>query len=104
MRRVYGTIREDATALARIIHESCGRGKGILVRNIEAVLSDKEMRIIWDCGDGYGAVPTVALLFRIGDADVYGWGGGRVEKEAGYPLGQPASSPVDITCWPDRIL
>jgi rhodanese-related sulfurtransferase len=62
-------------------------GKGILERDIETVVPDKQASIILYCGGGYRSVLAADALQRMGYTNVVSMDGGiRAWREAGYPL------------------
>lgn len=62
-------------------------GKGILERDIETVVPDKEASIILYCGGGYRSVLAADALQRMGYTNVVSMDGGiRAWRDAGYPL------------------
>jgi rhodanese-related sulfurtransferase len=62
-------------------------GKGILERDIETVVPDKQAAIILYCGGGYRSVLAADALQRMGYTNVVSMDGGiRAWREAGYPL------------------
>jgi rhodanese-related sulfurtransferase len=62
-------------------------GKGILERDIEAVVPDKEAAIILYCGGGYRSVLAADALQRMGYTNVVSMDGGiRAWRDAGYPV------------------
>jgi rhodanese-related sulfurtransferase len=62
-------------------------GKGILERDIETVVSDKQAAIILYCGGGYRSVLAADALQRMGYTNVVSMDGGiRSWRDAGYPL------------------
>jgi rhodanese-related sulfurtransferase len=62
-------------------------GKGILERDIETVVPDKDASIILYCGGGYRSVLAADALQRMGYTNVVSMDGGiRAWRDAGYPL------------------
>jgi rhodanese-related sulfurtransferase len=62
-------------------------GKGILERDIETVVPDKQASIILYCGGGYRSVLAADALQRMGYTNVVSMDGGiRAWRDAGYPL------------------
>ena len=68
-------------------------GKGIIERDIETVIPDKQASIVLYCGGGYRSVLAAEALQEMGYTDVRSMDGGiRAWREAGCPLekAQPA--------------
>jgi len=62
-------------------------GKGILERDIETVVPDKQAPIILYCGGGYRSVLAADALRQMGYVNVVSMGGGiKAWRDAGYPL------------------
>ena len=62
-------------------------GKGILERDIETVVPDKQASIILYCGGGYRSALAADTLQRMGYTNVVSMDGGiRAWRDAGYPL------------------
>ncbi len=62
-------------------------GRGILERDIEELIPDKEAPIILYCGGGYRSALAADSLRQMGYAKVISMDGGiRAWREAGYPL------------------
>ena len=62
-------------------------GKGILERDIETVVPDKQASIILYCGGGYRSALAVDALQQMGYTNVVSMGGGiRAWRDAGYPM------------------
>lgn len=90
--REDGEFAEDHAKGARHL------GKGVIERDIEAVIPEKDDHIVLYCGGGYRSVLAAAALLDMGYSNVVSMEGGlRAWREAGYPLARPASLPVDAT-------
>lgn len=80
-------IREDhefAVDHARGAHHL---GKGILERDIEMVVPDKEAAIVLYCGGGFRSALAADALQQMGYTNVRSMKGGiRAWREAGYPM------------------
>ena len=80
-------IREDhefAVDHARGAHHP---GKGIIERDIETVVPDKEDEIVLYCGGGFRSALAADALQQMGYRNVRSMKGGmRAWREAGYPL------------------
>jgi rhodanese-related sulfurtransferase len=62
-------------------------GKGILERDIETVVPDKQASIILYCGGGYRSVLAADALQRMGYTNVVSMDGGiRAWRDAGYTV------------------
>jgi rhodanese-related sulfurtransferase len=62
-------------------------GKGILERDIETIIPDKQAAIILYCGGGFRSALAADALQRMGYIDVTSMDGGiKAWREAGYPL------------------
>jgi rhodanese-related sulfurtransferase len=62
-------------------------GKGIIERDIESAVPDKEALIVLYCGGGYRLVLAADALQQMGYRNVCSMAGGiRAWREAGYPL------------------
>ena len=71
-------------------------GKGIIERDIEEAVPDKNAEIILYCGGGYRSALSADALQRMGYTNVFSMAGGwRAWKEAGLPVSdgdQPSST------------
>lgn len=62
-------------------------GRGILERDIEGLIPDKQAPIILYCGGGYRSALSADSLGQMGYVNVLSMDGGiRAWREAGYPL------------------
>ena len=62
-------------------------GKGIIERDIEEAVPDKDAEIILYCGGGYRSALSADALQRMGYTNVFSMAGGwRAWKEAGLPV------------------
>ena len=62
-------------------------GKGIIERDIETLIPDKEVPIILYCGGGYRSALAADALQQMGYSNVISMGGGiRAWRDAGYPM------------------
>lgn len=65
-------------------------GKGIIERDIETIVPDKQARIVLYCGGGFRSALAADALQQMGYENVMSMDGGiRAWREAGYPLDQP---------------
>jgi len=68
-------------------------GRGILERDIETVIPDKQAEIILYCGGGFRSALATNSLQQMGYSNVRSMEGGiRAWREAGYPLEQGSGS------------
>lgn len=64
-------------------------GKGIIERDIETLIPDKQAPIILYCGGGYRSVLAADALQRMGYTAVISMDGGiKAWRDAGYPMEQ----------------
>lgn len=62
-------------------------GRGVLERDIEAVIPDREAEIVLYCGGGFRSVLAAAALQAMGYTNVTSMAGGiRAWRAAGYPI------------------
>jgi len=62
-------------------------GKGIIERDIETMVPDKQAPIVLYCGGGYRSVLAADTLQQMGYTSVISMGGGiKAWRAAGYPL------------------
>lgn len=62
-------------------------GKGIIERDIETVIPNKEDKIVLYCGGGFRSALAADALRQMGYVDVISMEGGiRAWREAGYPM------------------
>jgi len=62
-------------------------GKGIIERDIETVVPDKNALIVLYCGGGYRSALAADALMQMGYTNVTSMDGGiKAWKEAGYPM------------------
>lgn len=80
-------VREDHEFGKDHIRGAQHLGKGILERDIETVVPDRQVEIVLYCGGGYRSVLAAYSLQRMGYTNVTSMDGGiRAWREAGYPL------------------
>jgi rhodanese-related sulfurtransferase len=80
-------VREDGEY--EVDHASGARhlGRGVLERDIETVIPDKDADIVLYCGGGYRSALAAESLQKMGYRRVVSMDGGiRAWREAGYPL------------------
>lgn len=62
-------------------------GRGIIERDIEAVIPDKQASIVLYCGGGYRSILAADALQQMGYTDVTSLHGGiKALREAGFPI------------------
>lgn len=86
-------VREDHEFAKDHAKGACHLGKGIIERDIETIIPDKQAPIVLYCGGGFRSVLAADMLQQMGYTNVVSMDGGmRAWREAGYPLepGQPA--------------
>lgn len=80
-------IREDHEFAVDHARGARHLGKGIIERDIETVVPDKEDAIVLYCGGGYRSALAADALQQMGYQNVRSMKGGiRAWREAGYPL------------------
>lgn len=80
-------IREDREWALGHITGAEHLGKGVIERDIEARVPDKEAEIILYCGGGYRSALSADTLQKMGYTNVASMAGGwRAWVEAGYPV------------------
>ena len=86
-------VREDHEFAKDHAKGACHLGKGIIERDIETMIPEKQAAIVLYCGGGFRSVLAADALQQMGYTNVVSMDGGiRAWKEAGYPLeaGRPA--------------
>ncbi|MDX2251741.1 MAG: rhodanese-like domain-containing protein [Nitrospira sp.] len=85
-------VREDGEFATDHAKGARHLGKGIIERDIETMIPDKEAPIVLYCGGGFRSVLAADALQQMGYGNVVSMAGGiRVWREAGYPLDKPSS-------------
>lgn len=80
-------VREDHEFVKDHAKGARHLGKGILERDIETVVPDKQASIILYCGGGYRSALAADALQQMGYTNVVSMDGGiRAWREAGYPI------------------
>lgn len=80
-------VREDNEWQAGHAEGAEHLGKGVIERDIERRVPDKETELILYCGGGYRSALAADALQRMGYRNVYSLAGGwKAWKEAGAPL------------------
>jgi rhodanese-related sulfurtransferase len=86
-------VREDREFATDHAKGARHLGKGIIERDIETVIPDKEAPIVLYCGGGFRSVLAADALQQMGYRNVVSMAGGiRVWREEGYPLDKPSSA------------
>lgn len=82
-------VREDNEYAKDHAKGAVHLGRGILERDIETVIPDRNAEIVLYCGGGYRSALSADSLRRMGYTNVASMDGGiRAWREAGYPLEQ----------------
>ncbi len=86
-------VREDHEVAQGRAHGAIHKGRGILERDVEQMIPDKNAEIILYCGGGYRSALSAANLQEMGYTRVFSMAGGiKSWQQAGYPLwSDPAS-------------
>ena len=80
-------VREDNEWERSRITGSVHLGKGILERDIEQAIPEKEAEIVLYCGGGYRSALAADALQRMGYPNVHSMAGGyKAWKDAHYPI------------------
>jgi rhodanese-related sulfurtransferase len=88
-------VREDAEFAADRAEGSVHIGRGVLERDVERLIPDKDATIVLYCGGGFRSVLAAESLQKMGYRSVFSMAGGiRAWRSAGYPLETgPAPAP-----------
>lgn len=80
-------VREDHEFAAGHARGARHLGKGIIERDIETAIPDKEAAIVLYCGGGFRSALAADALQQMGYGNVVSMDGGiRAWREAGYPI------------------
>lgn len=80
-------VREDGEFATDHAKGARHLGKGVIERDIETVIPDKEAEIVLYCGGGFRSVLAADTLQQMGYRCVISMAGGiRAWREAGFPL------------------
>lgn len=80
-------VREDSEWNAGHAAESIHLGKGIIERDIEKTIPDRQSKIVLYCGGGFRSALAADALQSMGYTNVFSLDGGwRAWKEAGMPI------------------
>lgn len=87
-------VREDHEVAKGVIQGACHLGRGIIERDIEAKVPDKNREIVLYCGGGYRSALAAVNLQAMGYTHVLSLAGGwRNWNEKSLPT-QPAPGPI----------
>ncbi len=82
-------VREDHEYAADRAAGARHIGRGVLERDIEALIPDKDAEIVLYCGGGFRSALAAESLQKMGYSNVASMDGGiRTWRELGYPLEQ----------------
>lgn len=82
-------VREDHEFSQGSVKGALHLGRGILERDIETKIPDKQADIVLYCGGGYRSVLAAANLQEMGYSRVMSMDGGiKAWRQAGYPMEQ----------------
>jgi rhodanese-related sulfurtransferase len=82
-------VREDEEFTTNRAQGARHIGRGVIERDIENLIPDKQAEIVLYCGGGYRSALAAESLGRMGYTNVWSMDGGiRAWREAGYPLEQ----------------
>ncbi|BCA53860.1 Rhodanese-like protein [Nitrospira sp. KM1] len=80
-------VREDSEYAKDHAKGACHLGKGIIERDIETAVPDKQAPIILYCGGGYRSALAADALQQMGYTNVVSMDGGiKAWREAHYPM------------------
>jgi rhodanese-related sulfurtransferase len=80
-------VREDHEFAQDHAKEARHIGRGVLERDVETLIPDKNAPIVLYCGGGFRSALAAANLRKMGYENVLSMDGGiRAWREAGYPL------------------
>ncbi len=84
-------VREASEFAAGHIPDSTHLSKGIIERDIEQAIPDRDAEIVLYCGGGYRSALAAVNLQAMGYTNVISMDGGwRGWREAGYPTASPS--------------
>ncbi len=80
-------VREDSEWIAGRAAASIHLGRGIIERDIESKIPQKDAEIVLYCGGGYRSALAADMLQKMGYTNVRSMAGGiRAWREHGYPM------------------
>lgn len=87
-------VREDHEFAKDYARGAMHLGRGILERDIESLVPDKDADIVLYCGGGYRSVLAAANLMEMGYTRVTSMVGGiKAWRQAGFPV-EPGPKPI----------
>ena len=79
-------VREDHEYASGFAQGATHLGRGILERDVEGLIPDKDAEIVLYCGGGYRSVLAAASLMEMGYTHVASMAGGiKAWRQAGFP-------------------
>ncbi|HHY85092.1 MAG TPA: sulfurtransferase [Verrucomicrobia bacterium] len=86
-RGILMDVREDSEWEKGHAAQAMHLGKGVLERDIERLVPDRDAEIIMYCGGGYRSVLTAEVAQRMGYRNVYSLAGGyKALVQANWPI------------------
>ncbi|HOP98686.1 MAG TPA: rhodanese-like domain-containing protein [Verrucomicrobiota bacterium] len=86
-RAILMDVREDSEWEKGHAAQAMHLGKGVLERDIERLVPDRDAEIIMYCGGGYRSVLTAEVAQRMGYRNVYSLAGGyKALVQANWPI------------------
>lgn len=83
-------VREDREWQAGHLPQAMHLGKGVIERDIEAMVQDKQQTLVLYCGGGFRSALAADVLQKMGYTDVLSLAGGySAWVNAGLPLEKP---------------
>jgi len=83
-------VREDREWQAGHLPQAMHLGRGIIERDIENVVQDKQQTLVLYCGGGYRSALAADMLQKMGYTDVWSLAGGYTAwLEAGFAVEKP---------------
>jgi rhodanese-related sulfurtransferase len=83
-------VREDREWQAGHLPQAMHLGKGIIERDIENAVQDKQQMLVLYCGGGYRSALAADMLQKMGYTDVWSLAGGYTAwLEAGFAVEKP---------------
>jgi rhodanese-related sulfurtransferase len=80
-------VREDSEFAKDHVKEARHLGKGIIERDIETMIPNKQDEIVLYCGGGFRSALAADVMQQMGYTNVVSMDGGiRAWREAGYPI------------------
>lgn len=80
-------VREDAEFAGDFAQGARHIGRGVLERDIESLIPEKQAEVVLYCGGGYRSALAAESLKQMGYENVCSMEGGiRAWREAGYPI------------------